>query len=81
MVKKLHQDHGLSGVGSKQDNIQALKARLGAPPEFVKVFSKMWGGSGKFLLRQHHHTLQMLIYFKLISFVAQKTKQKECFIV
>ena len=56
-MKKLCQDYGLSGAGSKKDNILALKARLGAPSEFVKVFSKMWGGSGKFLLRQLHHTL------------------------
>ncbi len=35
---------------SKVDLIVKLKNHLKAPDEFVKVFSKFWGGSGKTIL-------------------------------
>ena len=46
-MKELCIKYGLSGAGSKRDNIIALKDIMKVPREFVKVFDKIWGGSGK----------------------------------
>lgn len=38
---------GLTAKGSKKDLMRAIKLHLEIPEEFLKIFSKFWGGSGK----------------------------------
>ncbi|KAK3737605.1 hypothetical protein QZH41_001576 [Actinostola sp. cb2023] len=49
VVEILEQGSLFTARQSKIDLIKKLKVQLGIPSEFVKVFSKFWGGSGGWL--------------------------------
>jgi len=47
VLRDLCKELGVPSKGSKTDLLQSLKEHLAIPNEFLKVFSKFWGGSGK----------------------------------
>ena len=47
MIRELARSLNVSDKGSKLDIINRIKGVLNIEETFLKLFSKMWGGSGK----------------------------------
>ena len=47
MIREMARSLNASDKGSKLDIINRIKAVLNIKERFLKLFSKMWGGSGK----------------------------------
>lgn len=47
-MRELCRSMNILSKGSKTDLIRGLKEHLQVPKEFLKIFSKFWGGSGNY---------------------------------
>jgi hypothetical protein len=67
VIREMAKNLGVSDKGSKLDIINRIKSALNIEGTFLKLFSKMWGGSGKkYAFKYFKSFIQCCKLFKLL---------------
>jgi hypothetical protein len=64
VIREMAKNLGVSDKGSKLDIINRIKSALNIEGTFLKLFSKMWGGSGK-----NMHLSILRVLFNVVNYL------------